>query len=186
MDRAELMKEDLRKRITQIEYIRHKLQHISRFYEFPNLKLFDHKLEKVKKSFEDAFTPTGWYPYISITNNESLTNAILLGRRLEIFVYEVRFERLAIAYDSGFFGFYHPEPFKLFGLNEELVYNNGLHGGVRIPAYDEVRLAIRRDPSLILREREKVTAYIYKGSETSVFRRNGGKFPIDLTIPGGY
>lgn len=186
MDRVELMKLHLRKMITQIEYIRHKLQHISRFNEFSKMKLFDYELEKAKKYYENALSPSGWQPYISITNSEKLTNSIIVGHRLEIFAYEVRFERFAIRYENEFFGFYHPEPFNLFGISEELIYNKGINGGIRIKEYDDVRSAIQNDPSLILKEREKVTTYLYRGSETSVFRRNGGKFPIDLTIPGGY
>jgi len=188
MDRVELMRSHLRQMITKIEYIRHKLQHVSRFNEFTEMKLFDHHLEKTKKYYENALTtPSGWQSFDSITKSERLTNSILIGHRLEIFAFEVRFERLAVKYANEFYGFYHPEPFNLFGISEYLIYDKGIISkDVRSKEYDAVRSAIQKDPSLILKEREKVTAYLYRGCETAVFKKSGKSFPIDLTVPGGY
>ena len=187
MDRVELMKQNLRKWVKQIDYIRNKLQRISGFVHSNSMRLFDNHLKKTRDHFESALTtPEGWQSYASITKSERLTNSIIIGYRLEVFTLEVRFEFLAIRHENAFFGFYNPEAFKLFGLTPELVYDKGLSGGGKIPAYDAVRSAIQNDPSLILREREKVTEYINKGCQTSVFKRTGDPFPIDLTIPEGY
>ena len=187
MDTEELLKNDMRKRIKQINYIIRKTQLIPRYYSNTTLKLFLHRMDKRKKYYENALnTAGGWIPFNSISKSEHLTNSIIVGQRLEVFAFEVEFERLALRYHSGFFGFYHPESFKLFGINEQYVYDKGVSNGVRIPAYDTVRSAIQNDPSLILREREKVTAYLKRGWETCVSKRQGENFPIDLTIPEGY
>lgn len=187
MDNVELMKADLRKRVEQIEYIRQKVGRISGRGEFSTIRLFEHKLETVRKRYEAALTPAGWQSsYASITKSDRLTQSLIVGRRLEVFTFEVNFELMAIRYDSGFFGFWHPDRFNLFGLDFELVYNQGSSGGVRVPRYDAVRSAIQEDPSMIPRERERVTEYIMRGCQTCVFKRNGESFPIDLTIPYGY
>lgn len=187
MDNTELIKSDIRLRIRQLEHIQHKVRHIDRYNEFSDIRLFDHRLEKAKKIYESRFTPTGWAGMSSIAGNERLTKSILSTYRLNAFIYEIRFESLATNYDSRFFGFYHPETFSIFGLSPRLVFNFGMiTSDRRDPGYDKLMMALRDDPSLIQREREKITAYLYRGSETSVFKRKGERFPIDLTIPGGY
>lgn len=183
--RAEKLRADIRKRIKQISCIMDKAQHITGYSQFPNVRLFYHKLEKRKKYFENALaTPGGWIPFDSISRTERLTDSILVGHRLEVFAFEIEYEQLALGYHRGFFGFYHPDPFLLFGISPGYVYNKGQSGGVT--QYNEVRTAVGKDPSMILRERERITAYLKKGWETCASRRNGEPFPIDLTIPEGY
>lgn len=185
MDRAEILKSDMRKRIKQIEHIMYKLQCISGFRSNTTVSLFHHKLEEKRKHFKNALsTPQGWMSYESISKSDSLTNSILVGNRLEIFALEIYYEELAIRYHNAFFGFYNPEPFKLFGTFPDYIYYKGKSGGLK--QYNEIRTAVQNDPSLILKEREKITAYLKKGWEYCVSKRKGEPFPIDLTIPEGY
>ena len=187
MDNTELIKSDLRLRIRQIEHIMNKVRHIDRFGEFSDIKLFYYKLSDVKKEYESRFTPTGWAGISGIAGNDRLTRSVLTGYRFKSFVYEVRYESLAVNYDTRFFGFHHPEPFLLFGISSATVFNFGkISGGFQDEKYNKVLSDVHKDPSLILRERERVTAYLMRGCGTSVFKRNGESFPIDLTIPGGY
>lgn len=182
--RAERIRADLRKRVKQIDYIMHKVQRISTYTQFANIRVFYHRLDKKKKYFENALTtPAGWIPFDSISRNERYTESALVGNRLEVFGFEIEFEQLAVNYDRGFFGFYHPDRFLLFGISPEYVFSRGEYGK---DDYAKVRSAIQKDPSLILRERERVTAYLKKGWESCASKRNGEKFPIDLTIPEGY
>ena len=187
MDNTELIKSDLRLRIRQIEHIRQKVQRIDRYREFPHIRLYADRLERVRKEYESRFTPAGWAGIASVALNDKLTRSILSTYRLNSFIYEVRFESMAVNYDSRFFGFYHPEPFTLFGLSTDTVFNFGMiSGGYRDEGYGKLMIAVKEDPSIIQREREKVTAYLYRGFESTVSKRHGKPFPIDLTIPGGY
>lgn len=187
MDYTERIKSDIRLRIRQLDYIQSKLRSIPRFSQFTDLKCFFHKLTDEKKKYEERLTPTGWAYLGSVPYTERLAESFLLNNRLRSFVYEVRYETLAVNYHDAFFGFYHPESFLLFGLSPGTVYNFGMmSGGIRDAGYSKFLTALHKDPSLITREREKVTAYIMRGIETSVFKRKGEKFPIDLTIPGGF
>lgn len=182
--RAEKLRADLRKRVKQIDYIMQKVTRISTYSQFATLKVFYNRLEKKKKYFENALTtPAGWVSFESISKNERYTESLLVGNRLEVFGFEIEYEQFAIHYDKGFFGFYHPDRFLLFGIPPEYVFSRGEYGK---DDYARVRSAVQNDPSLILREREKVTAYLKKGWESCPSKRRGEEFPIDLTIPEGY
>ncbi len=187
MTRAERLKDDLNKRIAQINHIRLKVQRLNSFASSSTLRAFENRLKKRQEYFEDAYRGgPNWISYQSLSNSEELTTSIIVGQRLEIFTLEVEFERFAITYSTEFFGFYSPEPFKLFGLEPDLVFNKGYSGGYYVDSYGRVRDAINKNPSLILKEREKVTEYLIRGSETCVYKRQGKPFPIDLTVPYGY
>ena len=187
MDYELLLKSDYRLRIRQLTYIREKLARIPRFREFSDMVMFYHKLNDEIKKYENYFTASGLYNLSNIAKSRTVSESVLLSNRFHTFVYEMRYESLAVNYHDAFFGFYHPEKFTLFGLPTSTVYNFGaITGGYRDADYDKMYAALRRDPDMILREREKVTKYIMRGCETSVFKRNGEPFPIDLTVPGGY
>ena len=187
MDNTELIKSDLRLRIKQIEHIRQKVKRINRYSEFAHIRLYANKLDEVRREYESRLTPTGWAGIASIAANDKLTKSILSTYRLNTFIYEVRYESMAVNYDTNFFGFYNPETFTLFGLSTDTVFNFGMiSGGYRDEGYGKLMIAVKEDPSIIQREREKVTAYLYRGFESTVSKRRGNPFPIDLTVPGGY
>ena len=188
MDYELLLKSDYRLRIRQLTHIREKLAHIPRFSEFSDMVMFYHKLNDEIKKYENYFTATGLYNLSNMAKSKTVSESVLLSNRFHTFVYEVRYESLAVKYHGAFFGFYHPEPFALFGLPVSTVYNFGaITGGFRDEDYDKMYSALRQNPdTMIMREREKVTKYIMRGCETSVFKRKGEPFPIDLTVPGGY
>ncbi len=183
----ELLKSSIKKHIAQLDCIMGKVKHISRYSEFPEIRLFYYKLDEKKKYFERAISsPGAWQQFAGIARNKRLTDSILVGWRIEIFAHEVRYERLLLYYGNELWGFYNPDRFLLFGLPEDYVYNGGMLNGSQRPEYSKVRTEIQNNPDLILKEREKVTQYLKKGYENSVAKRNGKPFPIDVTIPYGY
>lgn len=188
MDIAERVNADLRLRVEQLACIKDKVMHITRYSEFPEIRLFAHHLEETKKKYEGILAaPGSWLSYDAVLKNEKVRSSVLFGWRLDTFVYEVRYERMALRDHSRFFGFYNPDSFLLFGLPEHIVYGKGYYNGAQNKEYFEVLKKLQKDPSLILAEREKVTAYLRRGCDTPLFRSKGLSFPpIDLTVPGGY
>ena len=187
MTTTEKLKNDLCVRIEQLKHIRHKVQHLNGFSSSSTLKVFDNRLKKRQDYFQNAYDGgANWNSYRSISSSEDLTHSIIVGQRLEIFALEVEFEMFALKCSREFFGFYNPDRFMLFGLSPELVYNKGYSGGYYVDSYARVRDEINKDPSLILKEREKVTQYLIRGSETCAYKKQGKPFPIDLTVPYGY
>lgn len=187
MDNASLLQSQIRLRIMQTEHIMSKVKGINRFSEFSNIRVFYHKLSDVRKQYMDRLTPTGWAGIQSITANDRLTKATLNAYRLYSLIYEVRYESLAVNYDSRFFGFYNPEPFLFFDIDPDIMFNLGvIPGGMRDKGYEGVLRAINLDPSIIPKEHERIASYLMRGYANSVAGRRGDKFPIDLTIPGGY
>ena len=188
MDVAEKINADLRLRIRQVAHIRDKVRRITRYSEFPEIRLFAHRLAEVKEEYEKILAvPYSWLSYEAVLKNEKIRSSVLFGWRLDTFVYEVRYERMALRDHGLFFGFYNPDSFLLFGLPEDIVYSKGYYNGARNEEYFAVRKRLQEDPSLLLAEREKVTDYLRRGCDTPLFRSRGLSFPpIDLTVPGGY
>lgn len=187
MTRAERLKNDLYIRIAQIKHIRSKVQRLSGFASSSTLRVFDNRLKRRQDYFQNAYDGlANWNSYQSISNSEELTHSIIVGQRLEIFALEVEFEMFALKCNWEFFGFYNPDRFMLFGLHPDLVYNKGYSGSYYVDSYGRVRDEINKNPYLISKEREKVTAYLMKGCEYCSFKKQGKPFPIDLSIPYGY
>ncbi|MBO7293115.1 MAG: hypothetical protein J6V07_04190 [Clostridia bacterium] len=188
MDIAEKIFADLRLRIRQLAHIGDKVKRITRYAEFPEIRLFARHLEDTKKKYEGILAvPGSWLSYDAVLKNERVRSSVLFGWRLDTFVYEVRYERMALRDHGTFFGFYNPDPFLIFGLPEHIVYGKGYYNGAQSKEYFAVLKKLQENPSLIPAEREKVTAYLRRGCDTPLFRGRGLAFPpIDLTVPGGY